>query len=167
MKAWRRSAGELGFLLLILLALYPHGALAHGTGHRVMEDSKAVAVEFFYSDGQPMQYAAILVFGPQDDEVEYQNGRTDREGRFAFYPTAAGDWRIEVDDGMGHKEVGIIQIRQEVSEAGAPGELRFVHAHRHDHSTLLRMVAGLSLILNFFLVFYFWKVRAAARQGGE
>lgn len=34
--------------------------------------------------------------------VEYQNGRTDAQGRFAFVPSAAGDWLIRLDDGTGH-----------------------------------------------------------------
>ena len=35
---------------------------AHGTDHRIMENNNAVVVAFSYSDGEPMRYAAILVF---------------------------------------------------------------------------------------------------------
>jgi nickel transport protein len=90
---------------------------AHGTAHRVVRNGTAVTVESFYSDKEPMQYAEVLVFSPSDRKVEYQNGRTDRNGRFAFFPDRQGTWRIEVNDGMGH----LMKADIEVTATGEPG----------------------------------------------
>src|SRR6056297_1589987 len=94
---------------MIWMIVLPDGAAAHGTGYRVIEGAPVIAAEFFYSDKEPMRYAEVLVFSPENSEVEYQNGRTDQNGRFAFYPEMPGKWRITVNDGMGHA------VRAEIS----------------------------------------------------
>jgi nickel transport protein len=97
-------------VFLISLALRPQSAAAHGTGHRIRDARAAIVVEFIYADHNPMPYAEVLVFSPADKEIEYQNGRTDRKGRFAFYPNIPGVWRIQADDGLGHLERVSIEI---------------------------------------------------------
>ncbi|GBC61402.1 hypothetical protein DENIS_2362 [Desulfonema ishimotonii] len=105
-------------LLTVLSGLsLPSTLWAHGVGYRVLESTdRAVVVECYYSDGKPMSYAETLVFGPKDSDIEYQNGRTDRHGRFAFFPDINGTWRIETGDGMGHKVEGTAEVR--AAEAG-------------------------------------------------
>ena len=57
----------------------PFSAFGHGTDYRLIGKGTLVATEFFYSDKTPMRYAEVMVFSPQDMEVEDQNGRTDRD----------------------------------------------------------------------------------------
>lgn len=59
-------------------------ASGHGTDYRLIENDAVVAAEFFYSDHTPMRYAEVLIFSPESDQVEFQNGRTNQDGRFAF-----------------------------------------------------------------------------------
>ncbi len=88
--------------LLSLLMLLPVSVSAHGTGYRQLSNAKAISVEFYYSTGEPMLFAEVFVFSPQDKQMEFQNGRTDKKGRFSFYPDCSGNWQIIVKDGMGH-----------------------------------------------------------------
>jgi nickel transport protein len=151
------------YILMILifctfLFCYSDFTLAHGTGHRMITDRAAVTVEFFYSDNEPMSYAEVFVFGPHDHEVEYQNGRTDQKGRFSFYPSEPGVWRIEAGDGMGHKEVGTIEVQKEIADEVTSKNIPAMDAGRSAMpSVFIRTITGLSLILNLFLIFYIWK----------
>ncbi len=151
------------FILLIVIfctILLCHSAftIAHGTGHRMITDSAAVTVEFFYSDNEPMSYAEVFVFGPHDHEVEYQNGRTDQKGKFSFYPSVPGVWRIEAGDGMGHKEVGTIEVQKEKADEVTSKNIPAMDAGKSAMpSVFIKTITGLSLILNLFLIFYIWK----------
>ena len=123
-------------------------ALAHGTGSEAVSES-AEAVRFFYIGGDPMAYATIKVFSPTDDKAEYQAGFADGDGRFAFVPNAAGDWRVVAMDGMGHRAEAV------VSHAAAVGGVsKSQAAHdpvsdgRLEIPTVWKIVLGLSLILN-------------------
>ncbi len=152
--------------LLFLLALGPRPAAAHGTDHRILNPESAVAVEFVYSDNEPIRYAEVLVFSPENDEIEYQNGRTDANGRFVFYPNITGQWRIQANDGTGHLEKAVVDIQK-----GNHGDTRLdgiaddhskAHGHDHSHDRLPRLwaiILGISLIANMFLAFYLSKAR--------
>lgn len=152
-------------ILAVILCCRPDSAMAHGTEYRFLRDASTVTLEFFYSDEEPMGYAEVLVFGPQDQEVEYQNGRTDRQGRFAFYPETFGTWRIEVDDGMGHKEVGIVEVQGETSRDAEPRDIQTSDARQSGMpSVFIKTIAGLSLILNLAFALYLWKRGALSRR---
>lgn len=100
--------------LVFLSAAGP--ARAHAVHYRVLErDGAAVVFEVGFGPKEPASYAAVLVYGPEDREVEHQNGRTDRAGRFAFLPDRPGAWLVTVDAGMGH------QVSFEV-DVGQPAE---------------------------------------------
>ncbi len=82
-------------------------ALAHGvTG--AMRIGNAVQAEIRYDDGEPFSYSEVKVYGPGEGKTEYQNGRTDAKGVFAFVPDRKGTWRLVATDGMSHgKELSI------------------------------------------------------------
>lgn len=73
------------------------------------EDTRAVTLRFLYSSGEPTSYAAVIVSTPGEN-LEHQNGFTDKNGRFSFVPDAPGDWLVDLDDGMGHKVFAEIAI---------------------------------------------------------
>ena len=92
-------------------------AYAHGTAYRMIGDATVVTMEFFYSDKEPMRYAEVLVYSPKDERTEFQNGRTDRNGRFSFCPDTTGTWRMEVKDGTGHNVKSRVEVIK-TSEGG-------------------------------------------------
>ena len=135
-------------------------AMAHGTDHQVIKDNKTVVVAFSYDDGEPMRYAEVLVFGPENDEFEYQNGRTDQNGHFAFCPNAPGLWRIKAGDGMGHMEQGQIEVRDAKPDENAPApEVIDKNKTSGSDSKTLKVVAGISLIGNLCMGLLLWKRR--------
>ena len=88
-------------MLLSLIVFTSELAYAHGITRKI-EQTRAMLVTAHYDDGEAISFAAIKIFSPSNRSVEYQNGRTDKNGNFAFVPTEAGDWLIRLDDGMGH-----------------------------------------------------------------
>jgi nickel transport protein len=153
----------------VILASVFFGAAAagaHGTAYRVLDDARAVTAEFNYADGEPMQYAEVLVFSPLDEKVEYQNGRTDRRGRFAFYPDTAGTWHIEVQDGMGHLARGVIEVAPDATE-----QADSVHPNKDTQAMVSgptsksgKIALGLSLMFNVGAIAYLWKNRTAMKK---
>jgi len=145
---------------MIWMTVLPEGAAAHGTDYRVIEEAPVIAAEFFYSDKKPMRYAEVLVFSPENDEVEYQNGRTDQNGRFAFYPESSGKWRIKVNDGMGHAVRAEVPVDFPETGTGAiKGLADKNHSAAGGASKWIKIILGLSIVLNLFLGLYVWKNR--------
>ena len=133
-------------VICVLVALATPGmVLAHGTGYRVQKPGKAVTIECYYSDGTTMAYADTIVFSPEDSKVEHQNGRTDKNGRVAFFPDTHGTWRVNVSDGMGHKIQAQVQVEPKdtpssgIQESGSIGQ-----------SHALPAAMGISLIFNLY-----------------
>ena len=130
-------------VLVVLALVTPGMVLAHGTGYRVLEPGKAVTIECYYSGGTAMAYADTIVFSPEDLKLEHQNGRTDKNGRVAFFPDTPGTWRVNVGDGMGHKIQAQVQVEagntpsSEIQDPGSMGQ-----------SNALPAAMGISLIFN-------------------
>lgn len=99
-------------------------AAAHGTHHVIMNDARAVVVEFLYTGPSPMLYSAVEVFAPDQDQRPYQTGRTDENGRFAFVPARSGTWRLKVDDGDGHRHQMSLEVAEEQVVAPRPVKSR-------------------------------------------
>jgi nickel transport protein len=104
---------------LSFLSLLPRYLWAHGVVYEISKEN-AVIVKIGYDDGEPMSYAEVKIFSPLEREpalsevegIEYQNGRTDRNGCFAFFPDQAGEWRVVVNDGMGHGLVTEVPVKE-------------------------------------------------------
>ena len=113
--------------------------MAHGVKHNIFEN--AVGVEVTYDDEIPMRYCEVTVFSPLDPETEYQEGFTDKNGRFAFCPDSTGTWQIIVDDGMGHaiSEEITIEDGMQVLRRDVPTSSKF-----------LRTIIGIILIIGIF-----------------
>ncbi|MFO7600473.1 MAG: hypothetical protein R6X27_11790 [Candidatus Desulfacyla sp.] len=155
-------------LVAFILLRAPVDADAHGTDYSLVERATLSAVAFYYSDGDPMAYAEVLVFSPQDPKVEHQNGRTDRHGKFAFCPDTPGTWRIIANDGMGHLCQATVEVSPEslAGKSDTPqGETEI--AHPVQGSKILRIIAGLSLILNLAFAAYFLLQRSHAAKRGS
>jgi nickel transport protein len=97
-----RSLFLLSILLVSMLHMSRGETHAHGVEYSSLESSSAIVVEFRYSSGEPLRFAEVTVCFPADTKVEYQSGRSDRNGRFAFLPKIQNEWFVNVDDGRGH-----------------------------------------------------------------
>ena len=89
------------FGIIALLLSWAVTVRAHDVVHKISQTS-AIVVTVGYDTGEAMRYAAVTIFSPRDDTVEFQNGRTDVNGSFAFVPNIPGEWKIIVNDGIGH-----------------------------------------------------------------
>jgi nickel transport protein len=76
-------------------------AYAHGVFHQITK-KEAIVITAEHDDGEPMSYADVKVYSPGGEKIEHQNGRTDKNGRFAVVPDIPGEWKITIDGGMGH-----------------------------------------------------------------
>lgn len=93
------------------------GLPAHAL-HVATGEGNAVTIEARYGDGEAMQYGEVKIFAPGNDSLEYQKGRTDAEGRFAFLPSKKGDWTIRLSDGMGHMATKTVKVTSGLRASG-------------------------------------------------
>ena len=155
---------------ILALGLFggPFGADAHGTAFKLLQDPTLAAVQFRYSDGEPMAYAEVMVFSPQDTKVEHQNGRTDKLGKFAFCPDMFGAWRITANDGMGHLCEATVKVagREATGEVVDRPQQETAVTSPVEGTRTLKVIAGLSLIgnLGFASWFFSRKFRMAKRM---
>lgn len=142
---------RLGIIIGVIFA----ASLAHS--HAVtygIFDAHAVAVRFSYAGGEPMSYVETKVFGPKSTpDLEFQNGRTDARGVFAFVPNIPGSWRVEAWDNLGHK--GSIEVVVEQSNTGlkAGSQVETIK----NGSVVIKLLLALSIITNLAFVIAFIK----------
>jgi len=98
----------------VFMVLLFSGFISESYGHGVTASARigrAVITEIQYDDGEPFSYSPIKVYSPRSDKIEYQNGRTDARGLFAFVPDATGAWRISATDDMAHGKEITFRVR--------------------------------------------------------
>lgn len=101
----RFGLAALAAAVAIGTALWPTTASArHGIVVRLSIEGRSVMVRASYDGGGPATGAGVTVHPPQGD-TPFQSGLTDGQGRFTFVPDRPGDWRVEVDDGLGHRRL--------------------------------------------------------------
>jgi len=145
--------------LLVLLAvagvIIEGRAWAHGVDGEITEDT-GIRVNARYDDGESMAYAAVEVFY-QDEDLAFQTGRTDRNGRFLFLPDQQGNWRVTVSDGMGHQ----LNLSTTVAQGRIAGTPNNAAPHTGGLSRGAKVIAGLAMLFGIF-GFFFW-LRGLAR----
>ena len=132
-------------LTLLLVLWTATSAIAHGTGYRQSE-LRAVALEFFYSDGEKMSYREARVFSPKDGKFAAQTGRTDEAGRFAFVPDCPGEWRVIVRDEEGHQCTASIAISDEGANVASGSSIP------QGVELAVRAILGVSVIFNIAMI---------------
>lgn len=153
-------------LTALAMVFLPGNAYGHGVEvYDISAGSERAAgvVHFIYSTGEPMMYAKIKLYPPSRPEVESLQSITDRNGIFSFIPDEAGEWRIDAEDGMGHK--GTITINAAGPGAGA-AEGTVSERGGGTMPRPLGIVMGLSLILNIFSVWYAGALFLRSRKEG-
>lgn len=139
------------FLIAGLTAMFTASlAYSHGVNYGVFHE-RAMAIRFSYAGGEPMSYVEAKVFGPQSSpDVEFQNGRTDARGVFAFVPDRPGAWRVEAWDVLGHKGSITVAIVKSTSDLGPANH----QVGRIENGpTAVKIFLGLSIIANLALAF--------------
>jgi len=142
-----------------LISLLPAELCAHGVIGKV--DAGGVVVTSEYDTGEPMSYAKVKISAP-GAKLTFQSGRTDRNGRFCFFPDGPGDWQVVVDDEMGHRlevmvpvdETLAFQENQQREEAGESSLSRYERAFM-----------GISIIFGIFGTILGWKGYRKPKQG--
>jgi hypothetical protein len=137
-------------IILAAFFLFPEAAVGHGVEvYDITDNTPGVTrtVHFKYSTGEPMMYAIIKLYPPSKPEVEILQSITDRNGYFSFVPDEDGEWLITAEDGMGHKGTITLTVEQEAAAGTA--------AAKSKTPLVIRIVFGLSLILNIFAVYSF------------
>jgi len=100
------------FSFLTMAAMSPALLYAHGVTGKT--GTGGIVVSAMYDTGEAMNYAKVTVLAPGAN-LKFQSGRTDRNGRFCFFPDVNGEWKVVVDDEMGHR----LQVTGPVDEAMA------------------------------------------------
>ncbi len=130
-------------------------AFAHGV-YADEATGTAVIVKVQYDSGDPMMYAAVKVFFPDDKKTEYMNCRTDRQGTFAFVPNQKGEWSYTVNDGMGHGVSKSIAVTDDFTiEKPASGGMTLVQ----------KVIAALCVIWGAVGTALYWKSRRKGQAG--
>jgi nickel transport protein len=108
-----------GAALLLLVAGFhaaPAATALHGITVRLSQEGRVVVATCRYDGGIPAAGAQATVFAPGED-TPFLTGTTDPAGLFAFLPGTGGEWRVVVDDGMGHRREARLEV------AAPPGDL--------------------------------------------
>ena len=145
-------------IFLAIIILMPCLLYAHGVKGTV--DKGGIVVTAEYDTGEPMSYAKVNISAP-GAKLPFQSGRTDRNGRFCFFPDTPGEWKVIVDDEMGHRlEVNVpvdeTLVWQEDQQPGEEG--------RRVHSRYEKGLMGISIIFGISGLFFWWRGRRIYRR---
>jgi nickel transport protein len=79
-----------GLMMVFLAMIFLRPPFLYGHGARGEVGSGGIVVSAEYDTGEPMSYAKVKISAP-GAELTFQSGRTDRNGRFCFFPDGPGD----------------------------------------------------------------------------
>jgi len=132
---------------------------SHGVRGRTSSES-GILVEAEYDDGEPMSYSSIEIFD-SEEKLPFQSGRTDRNGRFIFYPDKMGDWKVVVNDGMGHRLALKTNIDKGLNLKKTKEQAKGIT--ESSLSRYERALLGISIIFGISGIFFWWKERKIAK----
>ncbi|MEA1949297.1 MAG: carboxypeptidase-like regulatory domain-containing protein [Thermodesulfobacteriota bacterium] len=144
-------------LIATLAFLLPSPLFAHGVKGTVKEGGLVVTAQ--YDTGEPMSYARVKISAPET-KLTFQSGRTDRNGRFCFFPDAQGDWKVVVDDEMGHR----LEVNVPVDKAMNLKTDRAAGRSKSSLAKYERALMGVSIILGISGILFWWKGKRIYRK---
>ncbi len=107
------------FLIIFICLCFCQSVFAHEVNYHV-KGAQGVCVSFFFAGGEPMNYAEIEVYAP-DEKISFQKTRTDKNGIFCFMPDKKGTWKVitkgETEHGLHGAEVEV-KVREDLSIEG-------------------------------------------------
>jgi len=102
---------------LVNATLFPHGV-------NYKKINGGIGIEVLYDNGKPISEAETKIYSPREKNNTFQEGYTDKNGRFLFYPDEQGKWKIIISDGMGHGVSTFIEINNiKTMEIGKTGNI--------------------------------------------
>lgn len=116
-----------------------HPAAAHDLQYTV-SGAQAVVVRLFHVDNKPFSFEGYEVYRA-GEKLPYQVGRSDGQGRIAFLPDGAGEWRVKAisEDGHGLDFTLKTDAAARVETADKPAYERYG-----------RIVVGIAVIFGLF-----------------
>ncbi len=105
-----------------------------------------VGIQARYADDTPISYSDATVYYPGSEE-EFQQGLTDRNGRYLFSPDREGEWKIKIDDGMGHGVIAKLSVGEDLRITGKAAGARF--------RIWQKILIGISIIWGFTGIYYY------------
>ena len=142
---------SLTFFFFIMAVMLPSLLYAHGVTSKI--DTGGIVVSAMYDTGEAMDYARVTISAPGAN-LKFQSGRTDRNGRFCFFPDVSGDWNVVVDDEMGHR----LEVTVTVDEAMAlQANRENGNAGRGFLTRCEKAVMGISIIFGISGILFWWK----------
>ncbi|HHS13317.1 MAG TPA: hypothetical protein ENN03_06055 [bacterium] len=158
-------------IMLCGLGLFLAGAepvQAHQVTFKTVQNYPAVIVRAGYEGAEPLSWAAVSVFPPDQEHSAWQNGRADKAGQFAFVPNAPGFWTVHVDDEMGHKAKTVIEI----AESFFDNRERSIGSGEKDSAgslgtqpLIFRLLFGLMIIFGVTGIAYGLMARQSLKKG--
>jgi len=137
--------------------MLPSLLYAHGVTSKIA--TGGIVVSAMYDTGEAMDYARVTISAPGAN-LKFQSGRTDRNGRFCFFPDVSGDWNVVVDDEMGHR----LKVTVPVDEAMALQSNREnKNAGRGFFTRCEKAVMGVSIIFGISGILFWWKGRKTGK----
>ncbi len=107
------------FLIILIYLCFCQNVFAHEVNYQVKE-AQGVCVSFFFAGGEPMNYAEIEVYAPEE-RIPFQKARTDKNGIFCFMPDKKGVWKViakgEIEHGLHGAEVEV-KVKEDLSIEG-------------------------------------------------
>lgn len=134
------------FFSIISLLLFRASLLSHGVNYKKIEGG--VGIEARYDNGEPISLAETKIFSPVSADETFQEGFTDINGRFIFYPDRSGNWKIFISDGMGHGVSTSIEVKD--VKTMATGEAGNIPVPLYN-----KIITGISIILGITGILFF------------
>ncbi len=156
------------FLCSVMLLVFSANTMAHAIRFEVEKHYPAVTVHAYFTKTSPLVDAYVEVFSPGNEEA-FQKGHTDKHGFFTFRPDENGNWKVSVDDGMGHFDRVTVEVsdkffmNEESIKAEEPAkaeETKIVSDDKPEEvkqaeiPLIYRIIFGLSLIFGLTGIIY-------------
>jgi hypothetical protein len=134
-------------LIMFLVIFYTSCLFAHGVDYQIIHGG--VGIELKYHDGSDFAKKGVEIFAPGEKDV-FQAGVTDINGRFFFFPTVKGKWRIVANDGKGHGLTKAVEVTED----------KLVLANEKQNLSLkLKALIGLPIIFWISGVWFYMRKR--------
>ena len=112
---------------------------AHDLEVSVRSSQDVFVARASYAGKDPAAYCQVSIYAPKNSSREFQNGRTDVNGVFSFVPDHVGDWRMVVDDEMGHRKEVTVKVTESTAQSS--------QASSNSQPLLQKLLTGFGVIL--------------------
>lgn len=108
-------------IIVLVFLVSALGLLGHGIKASLEKNPPVIVVKTTYHGGSALANAGVTVgFVFNGEKTGFQEGNTDKNGTFCFFPDKTGTWVVTVDDGMGHKKKTEITLNRDFFNPSPP-----------------------------------------------